>query len=343
MSFSPGQDTEENREPAGYSSAAHVLPSWAPDRSDQCNPNRERGHRGGTQLTPAWRLGPHDAGVSCYAREPARIGTTHRSERGLRSTDRNEAEALAAAAGNQRTRRTLLLCALGAHAAPLCAGHDVVDQAGRYVYPTSDTPTCELATWGSWFVHPQHIGEYRVPGDKVLVSKERKELIDRQWERNLVRQEESRRKREFERQARSTEPYPKHKSKNEMRAAILARSQETAGGVPAANAGARATARTRNRPPNRAAPPQAQVEQALPVTTAPAAPVQPPVPVQSTSDNIPPISTIDPAELTSTSHNDPPVPDNLDNMSHEEFLHFLDTASNQGSVTQGEDTVMGDN
>jgi hypothetical protein len=60
----------------------------------------------------------------------------------------------------------------------------------------------------------------------VLVTRECKELVDRQLERSIVRQEESRRKREFDRQARDSTPYPPRRNKSDMRAAISARNRE---------------------------------------------------------------------------------------------------------------------
>ncbi|KAJ7891460.1 hypothetical protein B0H13DRAFT_2340548 [Mycena leptocephala] len=87
----------------------------------------------------------------------------------------------------------------------------------RYVYPLANSSQSELATWGSWLVHPQHIGEYRVPGGM----------------------DEVRRKHDFDRQTRDFEPYPKRKNKNDMRAAIFARSRETRDNVRAANTAAK--------------------------------------------------------------------------------------------------------
>jgi hypothetical protein len=60
----------------------------------------------------------------------------------------------------------------------------------------------------------------------VLVTRERKDMIDRQLERNIVRQEEARRKREFDRQAHNSTPYPVRRSKVDVCAVLSARNRE---------------------------------------------------------------------------------------------------------------------
>ncbi|KAJ7439919.1 hypothetical protein B0H11DRAFT_1934147 [Mycena galericulata] len=214
-------------------------------------------------------------------------------------------------------------------------------QERRYIYPQGDDRQCEIPSWGTWLVFPQHIGEYRVRADQALVSKERKEFIDRQWERNLMRQDEARRKRDLERQARSNGPYPK-RNRNDMRAAIAARSQEAADGVRAVNAAANlpGNRNRRNRGTHASAATPVQAAPPAPVLTTPAAPVQAvadvpahhaptpaqiigAAPVQSTASHIPPITTIDPAHFSS--HDSPdPLADPLATLTNEEFMEMLE-------------------
>ncbi|KAJ7817725.1 hypothetical protein B0H13DRAFT_2379473 [Mycena leptocephala] len=235
----------------------------------------------------------------------------------------------------------------------LWAFYDVKES--RYVYPQADSSQSELATWGSWFVHPQHIGEYRVPGRMVLVSKERKELIDRQFERNILQRDEVCRKRDFDRKARDFEPYPMHKNKNDMCAAISARSRETRDDVCAANTAAKPGSRRNNAAapalvpvPVQPAPVQVQLQApAQPLANVSAHDLRMPVTpaqifdagsAQSTAQYTPPITTLDPMQLMS--HNDLSDPvTNLPHMTDEEFMTILGTAS--GQVVQAEDTEMG--
>ncbi|KAJ7143221.1 hypothetical protein C8R46DRAFT_1046237 [Mycena filopes] len=130
------------------------------------------------------------------------------------------------------------------------------NQEKRYRYPVGDPARDTIPTWGSWLVCPQHIGEYRVPSDKALVSKER------QWERNLLRQAQARHKRESERDARGRgiEPYADAKSRKDIRAAILARTQAT-NDDDQAGGGRRAHGKARQHLPTHAAPLQAPADQ----------------------------------------------------------------------------------
>ncbi|KAJ7260474.1 hypothetical protein B0H12DRAFT_1069708 [Mycena haematopus] len=99
------------------------------------------------------------------------------------------------------------------------------EKAALYSY-TASSGDGELATWASWLVHPHHIAEYRVPEGKALISLQRTEMIENQWDRNLIKQEEHRRQREAKRNTRErAEPYPAR----DMRAAILARTTESLG------------------------------------------------------------------------------------------------------------------
>ncbi|KAJ7846774.1 hypothetical protein B0H13DRAFT_2362825 [Mycena leptocephala] len=204
----------------------------------------------------------------------------------------------------------------------------------RYVYPLANSSQSELATWGSWLVHPQHIGEYRVPGGMVLVSKERKELINRQFERNILRQDEVRRKHDFDRQTRDFEPYPKRKNKNDMRAAIFARSRETRDNVRAANTAAKPgnhrnnAAATPAPVPVPVQPTSVQVQlqaPAQPLANVSAHDLHTPVTpaqifdagsAQSTAQYIPPITTLDPVKLMSNNDLSDPVT-NLPHMTDE--------------------------
>ncbi|KAJ7501997.1 hypothetical protein B0H11DRAFT_1907495 [Mycena galericulata] len=197
-------------------------------------------------------------------------------------------------------------------------------QERRYIYPQGDDCQCEIPSWGTWLVFPQHIGEYRVRTDQALVSKERKEFIDRQWERNLMRQDEARRKRDLERQARGNGPYLKAEAQPERHERRYRRPFS----------GGRRRTRASAATPVQAAPP-------APVLTTPAAPVQAvadmpahhaptpaqiigAAPVQSMAPHIPPITTIDPAHFSS--HNDSPDPlaNPLATLTNEEFMEMLE-------------------
>ncbi|KAJ6592566.1 hypothetical protein B0H19DRAFT_1088044 [Mycena capillaripes] len=201
----------------------------------------------------------------------------------------------------------------------------------------------EIPTWGTWSVFPQHIGEFRVPSGMALVSKERKDLVERQWERNLLRQEESRRKRELGRQTRDLEPYPTTKrNKDDMRAAISARGKAVRNDSRAAVP--RTTARQGHRRNNQAVPAPAPVPLAQPapvVLTQPLQMVVQPVgpahtPASGSSQNIPPITTIDPAHFAS--HDDSDALTNLATMTNEEFMEMMGKGSGQ---TQEDATMEG--
>ncbi|KAJ7067774.1 hypothetical protein B0H15DRAFT_807430 [Mycena belliarum] len=172
------------------------------------------------------------------------------------------------------------------------------DQTKSYVYPTSgDGARLDIPSWSTWSVHPQQIGEYRIPGGMALVSQENKDAMDRQIERNWVRQQQAQRRREFKRQAHADGSISKPKPRREVQAAILARTREARGGDPAAG-GERRT--TRQHLPNHAAAHQEQVPTTGHNTTTPAstsaltpAPTTITAPVQFASNHIPPITTID--------------------------------------------------
>jgi hypothetical protein len=53
------------------------------------------------------------------------------------------------------------------------------EQGSCYTYSTPNVES-SIPSWTSWLVHPQHIGEFRVPGGMTLVSTQRKKLIDDQ-------------------------------------------------------------------------------------------------------------------------------------------------------------------
>ncbi|KAJ7934862.1 hypothetical protein B0H13DRAFT_1854858 [Mycena leptocephala] len=145
------------------------------------------------------------------------------------------------------------------------------------------------------------------------------------------------------------------KNKNDMRAAISARSRETRDDVRAANTAAKPGSRRNNASapvpvpvPVQPAPVQVQLQApAQPLANVSAHDLHTPVTpaqifdagsAQSTAQYIPPITTLDPVQLMS--HNDLSDPvTNLPHMTDEEFMTILGTAS--GQVVQAEDTEMG--
>jgi hypothetical protein len=194
----------------------------------------------------------------------------------------------------------------------------------------------------------------------VLVTRDRKELIDRQLERNIMRQDDARRKREFDRLARDSNPYPPRRNKSDMRAVISARTSEMGHDV-GAN-GRRAAANAERRRDARGADAVAQNIGRLTLASAgePVAPLPPrsdtlngeagsriritpaqvlgAAPGPSTSSlDVPPITTIDPSQLSY--HNESRHAD-VGAMSHSDLIEYLDPQGGQLSGVHQEDVPM---
>jgi hypothetical protein len=187
----------------------------------------------------------------------------------------------------------------------------------------------------------------------VLVTRERKDMIDRQLERNIVRQEEARRKREFDHQARNSAPYPARRSKVDVRAVISARNQEMRDDARALDHLTAAVQGIRVAD----AVNQAVVPAPAGNAVAPAPPpfgnqlgdagVRVPTPAQilaagagpSPTSNIPPIATINPSHLSYRDESGTPT--DIGTMSHADFIDYLDPQGNRASNTHSEDVRMG--
>jgi hypothetical protein len=195
----------------------------------------------------------------------------------------------------------------------------------------------------------------------VLVTRECKELTDCQLERNIMRQDESRRKREFDRLACDSNPYPPRRNKSDMRAVISARTSEM--GHEVRTNGRRAAANVEHRGDARGVDTVAQNIGRL--TLAPAGSAVAPVPPRadtqsgeaglqvhvtpsqvlgaaagssSSSHNVPPITTINPSHL---SYRNESRPTDVGTMSHTDFIDYLDPQGTQTSNAHQEDAPMG--
>jgi hypothetical protein len=220
----------------------------------------------------------------------------------------------------------------------------------QFHYLPPSTLTCEIPTWAAWSLHPQHISKYRVPAHMVLVTRERKDMIDRQLERNIVHQEEARCKREFNCQARNSTLYPARCSKVDVRAVISTRNREmrddtraldhltaTVQGVRVADEVDRAVVPALAGNTVVPAPPPlgnqlgeagARVPTPAQILAAGAGP--------SSTSNIPPIATINPSHLVSTTDHST----DLNSMSNEELFSYLDSRD-RASNNQTQDVRMG--
>jgi hypothetical protein len=184
----------------------------------------------------------------------------------------------------------------------------------------------------------------------VLVTRERKDMIDHQLERNIMRQEEARRKREFDRQARSSTPYPARRSKVDVRAIISARNREMRDDARALDHLTAAVQGVRVADEVDWAVVPAPAGNAVVPVPPPLgnqlgeAGVRVPAPAQilaagigpSSSSNIPPIATINPSHLVSTTDDST----DLNSMSNEELFSYLDSRG-RASNDQTEDVRMG--
>jgi hypothetical protein len=244
------------------------------------------------------------------------------------------------------------------HSGDLWAYYD--EALHQYHYPNTDHKgRREIPTWSDWSLYPQHIGEYRVPANMVLVTRDRKELIDRQLEHSIMCQDDTCRKREFDRLARDSNPYPQRRKKSDMDAVISARTSEMGHGV-AVN-GRQGAANTERRRDARGADAVAQNIGRLTLEPArePVALVPPrydtpngeggshiritpahvlgAAPGPSTSSlDVPPITTINPSHL-SYHHKSRDV----GTLSHSDLIDYLDPPSGQLSGAHQDDVPMG--